>query len=167
MLEIMAYFVSKSNCMKKHYFILSICFIAVLSILTGCDKGDDPGPAPKTKTEHITAATWKFDNAKAGGSDISSNPMLTCYKDNTMTFSSNLTGTISEGATVCASPAPPTFTWSFQTSETILNISAIIFPGGSSNFTVNSVNETNLVLSQDVTIPPAPMPVNVVITFKH
>jgi hypothetical protein len=154
--------------MKKHYFILSLCFIAVLSILTGCDKKkDDNTPAPKTKTELITQSSWKFDNAKAGGSDISGNPMLTCYKDNTMTFSSALTGTISEGAAVCASPAPATFTWSFQTSETILNISAIIFPGGSSNFTLVSVNEINLVISQDVTIPPAPMPINVVLTFKH
>jgi hypothetical protein len=153
--------------MKKHYFILSLCLVAVLSILTGCDKKKDDPPAPKTKTELISQSAWKFDNAKAGGTDISANPMLTCYKDNTMTFSSNLTGTISEGAAVCATPAPATFTWSFQTSETILNISAIIFPGGSSNFTLTSVNETNLVIAQDVTIPPMPTPVNVVLTFKH
>jgi hypothetical protein len=162
----MQYFVSKPIDMKKHYFILSLCFIAVLSI-TGCEKKKDDPPAPKTKTEHITSATWKFDNAKAAGTDISAHPSLTCYKDNTMTFSSNLTGTISEGAVICASPAPATFTWSFQTSETILNISAIIFPGGSSNFTLTSVNETNLVLAQDVIVPPATSPINVVITFKH
>jgi len=152
--------------MRKHLLLLS--FIAVsFSLIPGCGKDDDPVPPPaKTKTELISTGTWKFEKAMAGTIDISAQPALACYIDNTMTFSSNLTGTISEGTTVCTSPAPSTFVWAFQTNETILHLDFILFTGGSPDFTIVSLTETNLVLSQTMTIAPYPA-TTITVTFKH
>ena len=48
-----------------------------------------------------------------------------CYKDNIVTFMLRGTGTADEGATKCNPGDPQTaaFTWSFQTSETVLFVS--------------------------------------------
>lgn len=148
--------------------LLQLSFIALaLIFISGCGKDkDDPAPA-KTKTELITTGSWKFQSASSSlAGDISSYPQLACYTDNTMTFATNLSGTIAEGANVCTSPAPATFTWSFQTSETILHLSFTLFAGGSPDFTIVSINETNLVLSQSVTFPGFPAQV-ITVTFKH
>jgi len=104
--------------MKKQFlFLLSLISISFL-VITGCKKDDAPPPAP-TKTQLIAQSSWKFDHATASiVGDISTRPELACYIDNTMTFSSNLSGTINEGAVVCSTPAPPNFTWSFQSSDT-------------------------------------------------
>lgn len=135
-------------------------------LITGCEKDKDPAPQ-KTKTELITSGSWKFEKATASGiGDISAHPSLACYIDNTMTFSSNLTGTISEGANVCTSPAPATFTWAFQSNETILHLNFTLFAGGSPDFTIVSLTETNLVLSQTMTIAPYPA-TTIEVTFKH
>jgi hypothetical protein len=133
--------------------------------MAGCGKDSDPAPA-KTKTELITKSTWKFDKATAGGIDVSTNPQIACYTDNTITFASNLSGTTIEGANVCTTPTPANFTWSFQNSEATLRLSFVLFTGGSSDFTIVSLNETNLVLSQMLTIAPFP-PTTVEVTFKH
>ncbi len=139
----------------------------VLFVLTSCDKDNDNPPAAKTKTELITQSSWKFQSANSSLlGDISTNPLLACYVDNVMTFASNLSGTISEGAISCAVPAPATFTWAFQSSETILHLSFTLFTGGSPDFTIVSLTETNLVLSQSVTFPGFPAQ-TITATFKH
>jgi hypothetical protein len=150
--------------MKRLKSIL-IIFLTAVFFLSACSKSDD-NPPPKTKTELLTQGSWKFDHATAAGSDVSNAPQLACYLDNVMTFSTNFTGTITEGANVCTTPAPATFTWSFQDNETTLRFSFTLFQGGSSDFTIVSLTETNLVLSQTMTIAPLP-PTNVVVTFKH
>jgi len=151
--------------MQKQFLpVLSIIAIAFLFI-TGCGKDDAP-PPPPTKTQMIAQGSWKFDHATASIiGDISNRPELACYIDNTMTFSANLSGTISEGAVVCSTPAPPTFTWSFQTNETILHLSFTLFNGGSPDFTITALTATNLSLSQQITINGFPTTVEV--TFKH
>jgi hypothetical protein len=150
--------------MKRLKSILIISFSSTF-LFSACSKSDD-NPSPKTKTELLTQGSWKFDHATAGGTDISNMSQLTCYKDNVMTFSTNFTGTITEGANVCTSPAPANFTWSFQNNETTLRFSFTLFQGGSSDFTIVSLTEANLVLSQQMTIAPLP-PTTVEVTFKH
>ena len=119
----------------------------------------------KTKTELITQSNWKFDNATATGfGDISNYPQLACFKDNTFTFAANGTLTVDEGANVCSPTTAGSYTWVFQSNETMLQLSAPIFPGGSTTFTIVSLTETNLVVSQDVNLPPT---TTVTITFKH
>ena len=134
---------------------------------TNCDKNDDPpAPPPPTKTELITKSSWKFSSAKAGGFDVTAQ-IPACFKDNTITFVSTGTGTISEGAVACSPAAPATFTWSFQNSETQINLNTPLISGGSGLFTIVKLDAVNLVVSQNMTIPPAPGPVNVELTFIH
>lgn len=156
------------NNMKKQTTIL-LAATALLFFIAGCKKDKDDDPPAKTKTQYITQSTWKFDKAESGGLDVS-NLVPACWKDNTADFVSTAegsgTGTISEGANVCASSAAGPFTWNFQTNETILFMSTPLIPTGSGNFIIITLNDNNMVLSQDVNIPPAGMQ-NVVFTFKH
>ena len=135
-------------------------------VITGCkkDKKPDTPPAP-TKTELITKASWKFDHATASGFDVSSsvNP---CFKDNVATFSTSGNMELDEATTVCNPSYAGTYSWIFQTNETVLHLSAPIFTGGSSDFTLVSINATNMVLSQVMTVGGYP-PATVEVTFKH
>lgn len=150
--------------MRKQLLLIPTLILAMFILATSCGK-DDPVIA-KTKTELITANSWKFEKATAAGMDVSSNSQLACYIDNVMTFSANGTGTISEGAVTCTTPAPANFAWSFQTSESILRLDFTLFPGGSPDFTIVSLTESNLVLSQTMTFGGFP-PTLVQVTFKH
>ena len=145
--------------MKK---ILSLCLLCTLFFITSCDKD---GTTVATKTELITSSSWKFDKATASGFDISGQ-IDACLKDNIITFQANGNGTIAEGAISCSPPAPPTFTWTFNSAETELNVSTPLFPGGTGTFVIVTLNQTNLVLSQTMNIPPVGN-TTVVITFKH
>ena len=149
--------------MKKQFSLFTGLVFSLL-IFSGCDKDEDP--IPKTKTELITTSSWRFGAATVGGADVSAS-LPTCQKDNIMTFSVGLTGVVDEGATKCNGADPQTnpFTWSFQSSETVLNISTILFTGGSNNFTIVALNETQLVLSQIITVGGTPQ--NAVVTFLH
>jgi hypothetical protein len=89
-----------------------------------------------------------------------------CFKDNVMVFAINGTGTINEGANVCASPAPSTFTWVFQNNGTEINLNTPIVSGGSTVFTIVLLNDATLTVSQTMTIAPNP-PTNVELTFIH
>jgi len=145
--------------MKKLLIIL-----LATAFLTSCNK-DDSTP-PKTKTQLLTQGTWRFSAATVGGSDVSAF-LQTCQKDNTMTFAAAGTGNVDEGATKCNAPDPQSnpFTWSWQSSETILQVSAIFFTGGSNTFTLVALTETQLVLSQVITVSGTPQ--NAVVTFIH
>lgn len=150
--------------MKKQIFFLSACFSLMILSIPACQK-DETTPVPKTKTELLTQGSWKFSTATLNGSDVSSQ-LPACQRDNIMTFAAAGTGTVDEGPTKCNSGDPQTnnFTWSFQSSETILQMSAPIFSGGSNSSTIVTLNETQLVLSQTVTIG---TPQTVVVTFIH
>lgn len=128
---------------------LNLIVVIALSSLffTGCDKD-----SAKTKTELISQSTWKFDHATSGGADVTAF-INACYKDNLVTFAANGTGQFDEGATKCNAGDPQTmnFTWSFTTNETVLNVSGAIFAGQSGNFTIITLNETDLVLEGTIT----------------
>jgi hypothetical protein len=162
----MSILVLQSNFMKKQLLSLTTFVAFTLLIITGCGKEDEPVVVVKTKTELITKSSWSFDKATSSGTDISGS-ISACYKDNVVTFTSATNGTVNEGANVCSSPAPATFTWNFQSSETVLNLSAALFTGGTGNFNLITLSETSLVISQDVIIPPSSSPVNVVFYYKH
>src|SRR5688572_6362673 len=148
----------------KRLFSFAIYSLALAILLAGnCNKDETP---PPTKSEMITSSSWKFEKATASGFDISAQ-VPACFKDNVISFSSNGSGTVSEGTLACTPQAPPTFTWSFQSNETVLNLSTPLISGGSGNFNLVTLNQTNLVISQDMIIPPSSTPVTVVITFKH
>ena len=152
--------------MQKKHFLSVIILSCLLIANTGCSKDDDDNPAPKTKTELITSGTWKFSDAKVNGASVASF-LQTCQKDNILSFLAAGTGTAAEGATKCNASDPDSnpFNWSFQTNETVLFVSTPFFTGGSTTFTIVSLTETQLVLSQTITL--SGIPQNAEITFIH
>ena len=149
--------------MNKLILFVALCFSAVL--FNSCDKTDE---APPTNTDYITKSSWKFSSAKASGIDVTAQ-VPACFKDNTITFAINGTGTITEGANVCTPASPANFTWVFQTNGTQqqISLSTPLVTGGSGVFTIVLLNDVSLVVSQNMTIPPSPTPVNVELTFTH
>lgn len=136
-------------------FIMSTFLLCAIS----CKKNNDP----KTKTELITQGSWKFSTATASGVDVSGS-LQTCQKDNIYAFVAAGTGTADEGSTKCNpgdSQSGP-FSWNFASSETILHISTPLFAGGSNDFTLVTLSDTQLILSQN--IPPFG---TVIVTLVH
>ena len=153
--------------MKKHRLFWAIMAALALVGFTGCGKDDDDQPAAKTKTELLTQSSWKFQSATASGTDITNNAAILCIKDDVISFSSNGTGTVVEGVNICIPTTAGNFTWSFQTNETVIVMSAAIFPGGSGTFTINSMTETTLTISQNVTFAGFPSAVPVTAVYTH
>ncbi|MCX6318859.1 MAG: lipocalin family protein [Bacteroidetes bacterium] len=151
--------------MRKRFSFLPIMAVCTLLIIS-CGK-DDPDPAPaKTKTELITTGSWRFSSASVGGTDVSAFFQV-CQKDNVVTFAAAGTGTLDEGATKCNAGDPQTqnFTWNFASNETQLFISATLFTGGSNTSTIVTLNESQLVISQQVIVSGTPQ--TAIFTFVH
>lgn len=149
--------------MQKQIRLLSVLLFSFLIITGGCKKDKEDDPPAKTKTELLTQASWKFSAATVSGFDASGY-LQPCQKDNVYTFATDGSGILNEGTTKCNSADPQTspFTWNFASSETVLHISTTLFTGGSNDFNVVSLTETQLTGSQN--IPPYG---NVVVTFVH
>lgn len=140
-------------------FASMLALVATLNI--NCSKDDDPEPPPaKTKTELISSASWKFEKIDPALADA----YITCFKDNTITFTADGKGTCPDSGVQCT---PPTgnFNWNFTDNESKLHLDATLIPAGSNDFNIVGLTEINLVVSQSVTSPIGP--VLVTITFKH
>ncbi len=154
--------------MKKQFAFLSILSFMLLTVQIACKKSSSNSTPPKTNTQLLTQASWKFQSASISGSDITSS-LPTCQKDNTMKFNTDGSGVLDEGATKCNSSDPQTtnYTWSFQSSETIIHASVVLFTGATTNdFTVNTLSETSLVVQFTYTNGIGPVQ-TVVATFVH
>ncbi len=155
--------------MKKMIYLTVVACLFML--LPACEKNNTP--KPKTKAELLVQASWKFKSASANGADVSNQvpPFDPCKKDNILTFTvtgtNSGTGVVAEGSTKCdpADPDSVPFTWSLTNNETTLNISASLFTGNP-EFTLVSVSETELVVSQGYA-PPVGAVILVTITFQH
>lgn len=152
--------------MKKQFTLLVAGFVMIFFIFASCNKNDN-NPPSKTKTQLITQGTWKFQTATANGTDVSGN-LRACQKDNIYIFLAAGTGTADEGPTRCnlGDPATNPFNWNFLSSETILHISTLLFTNGGNDFTIISLTETELVVSQPYTPPTGPT-IIMIITFIH
>lgn len=155
---------SKSNDMQKQYLTLFLIAAALVTAGTSCQK---EAAAPKTKTDLLTQASWKFSSATVMGGDVTNSPMIACIKDDLITFNSNGSGTINEGLIVCNPTTAVSFTWSFQNSESNLIMSSGLIPAGSGGFTIQSLTETTLSLFQDIIIPPSTSPTPLTVTYVH
>src|SRR5512138_2253233 len=102
--------------MNKLILFAVISFLSI-SIIS-CNKNDNP---PPSNSDYITKSSWKFSSAKASGIDVTAQ-VPACFKDNTMLFVANGTGTINEGSNVCSPASPATFTWVFQNNGTEINM---------------------------------------------
>ena len=139
--------------MRNKLIILSIIAIAFSS----CKK-DESDPS---KTTILAEQSWKFNNAgldpnKDGTIDTDvSSQVAACLKDNTVSFSSNGSGSVDEGATKCNTSDPQTLplTWSFASNETLININGNAIAGKGGQYKVVVLTNTQLSLSKDTTVP--------------
>lgn len=138
--------------------ITSLCSLFMLLFVLGCKKENN---APSI-LDYLTSGTWKFSKATASGINVTS-LIDACIRDNTITFnkaSSGNTGVVDEGPTKCNATDPQTinFTWTFDANfnRIILTGSVMLLPGGSNEFTVVRASNTELVLSQNISIAGAP-----------
>ena len=152
--------------MKKQLSLLTFMFFACFFVFYSCSN-KDVTPVPKTKTELLTQSSWKFNNAKANGSDASGY-LQTCQRDNIYTFAASGSGTIDEGPSKCNGSDPQTtpFTWNFASNETIIHISVSLFNNTNNDFDLISLTDTELIVSTYYTPPIGPS-VLVTITFQH
>lgn len=158
----------------NYTFLVSAAFCL---IMVGC--GKDDGVKVPSKTDLITKAAWKYDDAgldrdKNGTIDVPLPVAIpVCVTDNTLTFAANGTCTVDEGATTCVAGTPQTasITWSFGSNETILNLGGAGVLGISGQMKIVELTDAKLILSKDTTatLPglPIPIPVTVVGIFKH
>ena len=152
-----------------------LLFSGILSVLIfsiGCSKDDDdPTPPQTTKTELLVKAAWKLEKAEADGIGDVTDMLEDCMTDNVLTFTSTAnrqgTGIADEGPLKCYATQQTTFNWTLNAAETTLTSDQPLFKGGSGDFTVVSLTETNFVAKQQMTIPGAPVPFMVTLTLKH
>lgn len=113
--------------MKK----LSFIFLAALA-LGSCKKNDDNSPASTSKTDLLTAKSWRVTAEKSTSTvgstagtttdDYANSPA--CERDNFLKFNTNKTATFDEGATKCSTSDPQTQSgaWDFNSDGTKLTI---------------------------------------------
>jgi len=145
--------------MKKY----ALTALAIGFIIYGCKKDDDDKDVTKERVQFITSSSWKYDTVgidtnKDGKPDqpLSGFTVEQCDKDNTITFKSDSTGVLNEGATKCSSTDPQTtpFTWYFKEKGTILYTPDQVFGAGiSGDFKVGEITTSRLRVIKDVSFP--------------
>lgn len=153
-------------------------FLLALSVftITACSK-DDSSSSPKTNTEKISASAWKYDKAGvdldnngSGETPLPAGTLEACETDNLIIFKADGNGTIDEGPAKCDPGDPQTtpFTWTFTSGETVINFPIAVIAGVDGDVKILALTETKLELSKQI---PAgggiPLPVTIVVTFKH
>lgn len=141
--------------MKTNLFKLLLPFAAALSISACSEKNKE---TPKTKTEFLTQAAWKFeaeglDFNKDGTIEMPSGEVDDCTKDDILTFAAAGTGTRDEGPSKCNGSDPQTssFNWQFQNSENEILIDIPLFQGKS--FILHTLTDESLKAYVDIAVP--------------
>ena len=155
----------------KIFSSVSLFIIALLFI--SCEKKSDPAPATPTKTNLLTASTWKLnaagvDQDKNGTIDFSVMALLQpCTIDNTLTFKTDNTGITDEGASKCnaADPQSTNFNWSFADSEASINVSNSVLGQLNGKSKILELSETSLSLTKDTVI--GGVTVGAIVQLKH
>jgi hypothetical protein len=160
--------------MKKVVFLSSVA-MALFTI--GCSKDNDGNDGASERMQLITSAAWKYDNAqidydKNGTGDMAlpAGLLEDCDKDNIITFKSDGTGTIDEGATKCdvGNPQSVNITWEFKDDAKVINIPQNIFGNISGDAQIKTLTSTKLTLVKAVHVDdPIPADVNVILDLKH
>lgn len=153
-----------------------LALLAIGFIIWGCNKDDDDDNNDvQAKVQLMIAAPWKYDTAaidtdKNGTPDQAFPPgfgIQTCIKDNVITFKSDSTGTLNEGATKCNSTDPQNtaFNWWFKDNGAILHSPDPIFGGFSGDAKVIELSGTKLRVTKEITTQLGTA--NVVLDLKH
>lgn len=164
------YFSLKSKfTMKYSIYLFAIVFLAFSS----CSKKDDT----VSRSTHIATTTWTLDvigldidNNGSIDSDLPPGIIEQCQIDNILSFRSDHTGTMEEGALKCDVDDPQTreFTWSLSADEKTITIPEAVLGDISGVIKIISVNETEFVISKEIAISsPVPMTFYVVARLVH
>jgi len=139
-------------------------FLPVLAagLLFACNKKT----SVSSNEKNITNGPWKIQSVMANGSDASGF-IPACVLDNEFTFESGGLGKLAEKANVCSPSNEGNFLWGFNNTQTKITMTADLIPGGSGDFTIVTLNETTLALSQESSLIPSPDPVIVTVTLVH
>lgn len=137
--------------MKTSLLKSALPIAAIVSIIACSDKKE----TPKTNTEHLTQASWKFESEgldldKNGTIDLPSGEVDDCTKDDILSFAVGGTGTRDEGPSKCETGDPQTssFNWQFKNSEKEIAIDIPIFAGRS--FNLHTLNDVSLKAYVDI-----------------
>ena len=143
--------------MKKSLYTLSALLLLTFS---ACQKsGDDGMPNNPDKTQLITSSAWKYSNAGLDNDnngtkdmDIPAGLVTSCDTDNTLTFKSDNTGIMNEGATKCTPTDPQSvnFTWNFTNNGNSMNVSTAFFPGLDGEAKIIELSSSKLTISKTV-----------------
>jgi hypothetical protein len=160
--------------MKKH--LLSA--LAIGFIIYGCNKDDDDDKdITKERVQFVTSSSWRYDtvgiDTNKDGKPDQALPagfeLEKCETDNTITFKSDSTGVVNEGATKCSASDPQTtpFSWWFKEKGTILYTPDQVFGSGvSGDFKVGEITTSRLRVIKDINFPLVGN-VTLVIDLKH
>jgi hypothetical protein len=92
---------------------LSLLFVLLLVQVTACrDKADDPEPL--SRSQMLTAKTWKMNKVLGNGIDITNQPQVQEYKDMQLSFKEDKTYTI------VSTTGTITGTWALEENDTKL-----------------------------------------------
>jgi hypothetical protein len=127
---------------NKH--LMPILMMGICAIIAGasCKKSSS---SPKSKSEYLTQATWKFVKSEyrvgtTGAWTDDTNTYGACEKDNLYIFRTNATYEANEGATKCFAADPQIIesgTWSFGANET----QVLTRPTGSSSADIVNIEQ--------------------------
>jgi hypothetical protein len=150
--------------------VIAAVMILTLVSVGACKKGG----GSKSKTELLTQASWKYDNAaldldRNGTPDSPIPPgyLEPCDTDNTLTFRNDGTGTADEGGSKCdpATPQSSPFTWTFKDNEQTISFGNVDFAGLNGDVKVVTLNDTKLELHKELSV--GVTVVNVIVYMKH
>jgi hypothetical protein len=164
--------------MMKQALMYSLLLIGSLSFLSCSKSDDDDNNSGNNASALITASTWKYSDA---GLDMNSDGVkdsglppgviASCDTDNTITFKSDNTGVLDEGATRCNASNPQTvpFTWSLKNNGAEINFSTPLFPGINGDLKVIELTATKFTFSKviNTTISGIPVTANVIVFLTH
>jgi hypothetical protein len=148
--------------------------ICGMLIINSCSKKSSSDSNSQTKMQLLTSSAWYYDTA---GIDLNGDGTIdealpsgvipSCIKDNTLTFNSDSTGIENEGAIKCDSADPQTsnFRWSFNATQSAINLPDSIFGSLTGTINITSLTATQLHLEQAVT--DSGFTVNVAVYLKH
>lgn len=157
--------------MKIFPSILCLAFFACAFI--SCNKKSNQQTPQPTKTDHLTASSWKLnaagvDQDRNGTIDFSVMALIpACVIDNSITFKRDNTGVTDEGASKCnaADPQTTNFNWSFANAEANLNISNSVLGQLNGSSKILELTETSLSLTKDTVI--SGITAGVIVQLKH
>ena len=154
-------------------FYATTIVLGFAAFSSSCSKKSEP---TASKATLITTSTWKYSDAGIDqdvngviDSPFPAGSLQACQTDFIITFKSDKTGIMDEGAAKCVATDPQTtpFTWDFANNETELTISANILVGLGGKTKIIELSPTKMILGTTVTVPGLPISIPATVILVH